>query len=177
MNAMKTDRDFITPDMKVGAMLDAYPELEATLISLSPTFEKLRNPVLRKTIARVASLRQVAQVGNISLQQLIGTLREAAGQQLNSDLMETKQTDNSQPGWFDEQKIQSTLDAREMIERGEHPMAQVLSETRSLAKGHIYELITAFVPAPLIEKVRNQGLDSFTLEKAVGEFHTYFIKQ
>ena len=37
----------ITPETKVGEMLEAYPQLEEVLLEISPTFRKLRNPVLR----------------------------------------------------------------------------------------------------------------------------------
>ncbi|MDD4434532.1 MAG: DUF1858 domain-containing protein, partial [Parabacteroides sp.] len=49
--------------MKVAELLNDYPEIEDTLLSLSPAFAKLRNPVLRKTVARVTTLQQAAKVG------------------------------------------------------------------------------------------------------------------
>jgi hypothetical protein len=45
----------ITPQTKVGELLDAYPELESILFELSPAFAKLKNPILRKTVARIAT--------------------------------------------------------------------------------------------------------------------------
>ena len=35
----------IIPSMKVGQLLDEYPQLEDTLIGLSSQFKKLKNPV------------------------------------------------------------------------------------------------------------------------------------
>lgn len=55
----------ITPKTKVFELLLAYPELEALLIEMAPVFKKLQNPVLRRTIARVTTLQQAAQVGEI----------------------------------------------------------------------------------------------------------------
>ncbi len=51
--------DAIIPDSKVGALLQEFPQLEDVLIQMSPAFGHLRNPVLRKTVAKVATLRQV----------------------------------------------------------------------------------------------------------------------
>jgi len=42
----------INPRTKVGELLDACPRLEEVLIAQAPVFEKLRNPVLRRTAAR-----------------------------------------------------------------------------------------------------------------------------
>ena len=52
---MTAPKLIISPKTKVGELLDVYPELEPVLMSMSPAFEKLRNPVLRKTVARVAT--------------------------------------------------------------------------------------------------------------------------
>ena len=78
---MANERLLITPDVRVAQLLEVYPELEAVLVSLSPTFQALKNPVLRRTVAKVATLRQVASVGGIGLGILINRLREAVGQE------------------------------------------------------------------------------------------------
>ena len=63
----------IGPETKVGELLRRHPELEETLIRLSPEFQRLKNPVLRATVAKVATLRQVAQVGGLDPEALIKT--------------------------------------------------------------------------------------------------------
>ncbi|MHC4830644.1 MAG: DUF1858 domain-containing protein [Planctomycetota bacterium] len=42
----------ITPETKVAQLLQHYPELEETLIAMAPAFKKLRNPVLRRSVAK-----------------------------------------------------------------------------------------------------------------------------
>jgi len=73
---MKTDINLQT---KVANLLESYPELEDILMELSPVFSKLKNPVLRRTIAKVTSLQQAAGVAGISPPLLIQKLRKAAG--------------------------------------------------------------------------------------------------
>ncbi len=82
----------IGPETKVGELLRRHPELEETLIRLSPEFQRLKNPVLRATVAKVATLRQVAQVGGLDPEALIKTLREAAGGEATRDAAETAAT-------------------------------------------------------------------------------------
>ncbi len=55
----------------VGALLDAHPFLLDHLVSLSPRFAKLKNPVLRATLAKVASLSQAASMGGLDLDELL----------------------------------------------------------------------------------------------------------
>jgi hypothetical protein len=52
----ETPNKLITPQTKVGELLDAFPELENVLIQIAPPFKKLRNPILRRTVARVTRL-------------------------------------------------------------------------------------------------------------------------
>ncbi len=53
----------ITPKTKIYDLLESYPELEDVLLSSAPEFKKLKNPVLRKTIARITNIGQAATIG------------------------------------------------------------------------------------------------------------------
>lgn len=63
--------------MKIGAqtkldvLLKGYPFLLDFLAGLSPRFSRLRSPLLRKAIGRVATLQQVAGFGNMPLAELL----------------------------------------------------------------------------------------------------------
>jgi len=48
----------ITPETKLGELLERYPQLEQTLLDHSPAFAKLKNPLLRRTVAKVATLQR-----------------------------------------------------------------------------------------------------------------------
>jgi len=61
----------IGPETTIGALLEAYPELEDVLVEMAPAFAKLRNPIVRRTVAKVATLEQAAKIGGISLQAMI----------------------------------------------------------------------------------------------------------
>src|SRR6516165_6905984 len=69
----------ITPDSKLGELLERWPQLEGVLLDLSPHFGALKNPVLRRTVAKIATLRQVSTVSGVSLGVLVAKLREGAG--------------------------------------------------------------------------------------------------
>lgn len=166
----------ITPQTKVGDFLDNYPELEELLISLSPAFQKLRNPVLRRTIGRVATFQQVAVVGNIPLEIIINKLRHAAGQNQTDETMSTNNNLTEKPTWFAPAEISETLDAREMLQLGQHPLAEVLQRTSEMGNNSIFELITPFTPMPLIEKVKANGFEAFVQTVSDSETHTYFCR-
>ena len=65
----------------VNELLKTFPQLLEVLVDLNPQFNKLENPILRKTMGRVATLQQASQVAGIPALTLINHLREAVGQE------------------------------------------------------------------------------------------------
>jgi DUF438 domain-containing protein len=65
-------------------LLCKYPFLKDFLIHMDPHFKALDNPLVRKTLGRVATLSQVAMVGGIELNQLMndiaGEIRRQTGE-------------------------------------------------------------------------------------------------
>lgn len=148
----------ITPKTKVGELLDNYPQLEEVLLQLSPAFASLKNPILRKTVAKVASLQQAAVIGNIKVDELVNKLRNLAGQEpLFSESTESEYIVTELPSWVDKSKIVTTFDAREIIESGGSPMSQILEQTKYLEAGDILILIAPFIPAPILDMLKGQG--------------------
>lgn len=172
------NKPYITPRMKVFELLKHFPEVEEHLIQLVPAFSKLRNPLLRKTITRVTTLEQAAKVGEIDVEKLINSLREKVGQDKIEEIIISNKIDSNQESidWFKPNKIVDSMDVREMIERGEHPISLVLEAVEKLNSGEIFELVTSFVPAPLIEIVQNRGLRVFVKKDNGGIIKTYFFK-
>lgn len=166
----------ITPDTKVASLLKAYPHLEEILIRMTPAFAKLQNPILRNTVAKIASLRQAAQIGKIPLGTLINELRRQAGQDTMENLPESIDGASAVPLWFDEGKISQTLDAIPIVESGGHPLNQVMDELSHLKSGSIYKLITPFIPAPLHEIIRQKGFEIYLLEEKENLIISYFYK-
>ena len=87
---------------KVAELLGAYPQLEEQLLKLSPTFAKLKNPILRRTVAKVTSLQQAAKIAGISPARMVQALRKAVGLS-SGEMMEMEEQLNENmditPGW------------------------------------------------------------------------------
>ena len=167
----------ITPEMKVADLLKEYPDLEETLYDIAPPFAKLRSPILRRTVAKATSLRQAAKVAGVDLSEMIGRLRQAAGQA--RDLVDSIEVDSptSKPEWVDPSKVSKTFDACALIEAGEQPVAQVLADLGQLATDGVYELITPFEPVPLIDLARTKAFDVWSAGVQEGTVRTYFRRR
>ena len=161
---MTNSKIIISPKTKVGELLDAFPELENVLMAMSPAFEKLKNPVLRKTVAKVATLQQVCIVGGVNIDDMIRILRKNAGQDETESLTTDKgYQDSEQPEWFDKAKIKEKLDATSIINAGESPMKEILHKAALLKPGEIFELETPFTPAPIIDMLHSKKYKTYTI--------------
>jgi len=170
-----TKKTAITPKTKVGELLEDYPELEPVLMELAPAFKKLKNPVLRKTVGKIATLQQAAGVGNVSISVLINTLRAEIGQEVYEEQDGEGTINYAKPDWFDEARISKHFDATQIINAGENPMKEIFSQLDLTQHGGIFLLISPFVPAPIIELLSNKGFQHYCEKKEQDVFHTYII--
>jgi hypothetical protein len=170
-----SEKIIITPKTKVMQLIDTWPQLEDVLIDYVPAFSKLKNPVLRKTVARIATLQQAASVGNVKVEDLVNHLRKEVGQDLLSE--EGGAAYNiARPRWYDKSRLHAELDAREMLAAGEHPVNQVMADLKQLPPGKIYRLTAPFLPAPLIDKASSISLEHWVKEVSTEEFEIFFYK-
>lgn len=167
----------INPETKVGALLDAYPNLEAVLISMAPAFEKLRNPILRKTVAKIATLEQASRIGGVTVQDLVRQLRHAVGQPWTPDIGIAEirnQVPGPEPAWIAGSTVGSDIDGDLMLEQGLHPLGKVRESVAALSTGEMVRLSTSFRPEPLIEALRKSGVDTYSKQESASRFLTYF---
>jgi hypothetical protein len=164
----------ITPESKIGDLLQRWPELEDVLVELSPHFRALRNPVLRRTVAKIATLRQVSAVSGVSLGVLVSTLRAGAGLAPAAVAEDGAAAAAERPAWANERDVARTHDARAAIEAGAHPMPQVMADLAALADGEVYALVTPFVPAPLVDLAGGKGFLGYSVTESEGLVRTYF---
>ena len=167
----------ILPSTKVGALLERYPELEGVLIGLAPPFKKLRNPLLRKGIAQVASLKHAAAVAGVPVNELVNKLRAAVGQEAIA-LAEASGSSSyfsAQPEWFAAEKIVTSIDETS-ADPNEMPIVAVLQKAVHLQAGEILELVTTFLPAPGIEIMKKKGLRVWSVQQGPALIRTYVSK-
>jgi hypothetical protein len=171
----------ITPETKVADLLEAYPALETVLIELSPHFSALKNPILRRTVAKVATLAKAAEMAGIPIRRLILTLRQAAGQAAEeapdvSPDSPTALPDTPPPDWLDLTRVRETIDAEALLAAGEHPIGRVQRTLRELAEGELLCLTSSFRPIPLIELLAKAGHRAYVREEPPGLYRTYVIR-
>ncbi len=168
----------INSETKISALIKTNSQAIETIISVSPSFTKLRNPLLRGILASRTSISDAARIGKCEIEELFQALVRI-GFELEDD--STGKQDMSEEianpkilKAIKSSKINS-LDVRPTLERGGDPFNEIMRELMLLQDGYGLEVINSFEPTPLIKIARDKGFDS--LVKTEGDVvFTYFLK-
>ncbi len=166
----------INPSTKVSELLDAYPELEETLIGIAPPFKKLKNPMLRKSVAKVATLKHISAVGGIPLNELIEKLQKATGQSVTVSSFEDENYYTDKPEWFAVEKITVSIEEEHLEDHDKMTLVAILEKAKDVKQGEIIELVTTCLPAPGIDTMRAKGYPVYAEKGEDGLTRSYFLK-
>ncbi len=163
----------ITFQTKIYELLEDYPQLEDLLVEISPAFAKLKNPVLRRTIARVTTIQQAAAIAGIEAGEVVSRLRKAAGisdvvgasGELSGEDDNSEKYGGGQPDWFSPDKITVRYDAVKTLEAGDVPMAEILKLSNSLQNGEIFEFTSPFMPTPVLDMLVSKGFKVWSIRE------------
>jgi hypothetical protein len=116
-------------------------------------------------------------IGNLNVEVLVNRLREKAGQGTLDNIEDTGHKFTTvQPAWFSPDLVVKTTDIREMLNRGEQPVHEVLATAKGLKNDEISEIIAPFIPAPLIDKATGLGYVHWLSKKSDEEYRVYLRK-
>jgi hypothetical protein len=166
----------ITPSVTVHKLLEAYPELEEVLIGIAPPFKKLKNPFLRKTVAKVATIKHISSVGGVPLGELIAKLRDAVGQSPCKETYDDEEYFSEKPAWFAPDKVTLSVHEDKLENKDEMTLVAILRESKDVKAGEIIELVTTFLPAPGIDVLRSKGYSAWVRKEDDGIIKSYFLK-
>jgi len=142
---------------KLEEIFKTYPQTEETLKSLSPLYKNLENPILRRTVTKIATLEKVASVSGLDVYDVVNVLRQSVGQPpLETEQESQEELNTDVPDWA-KGKPELIIDGVEMLNRGEHPLGLAMQTMQKLEPGQFILLKTNFEPAPLIEQMINAG--------------------
>jgi DUF438 domain-containing protein len=82
----------------------------------------------------------------------------------------------TRPAWLDPSRVAKRLDARPLLAQGIHPVQQVMQDLAALRAGELYELVTPFVPGPLLERAAATGFLGHAEEAGPGTVRAFFTR-
>ncbi len=171
----------INADTRISSLLKQHPEALDAIVSISPKFNALRNPVLRKIMAGRTSIAAAAKMGGCTVADFYNKLLPLGFEVENNPAEEasTSQTPkNAKPAFLQQlnQDALLTLDVRPVIEAGNDPLTRIQAKLKSLEPHQALLIINSFEPIPLIKLLNRQGFESFVENSDPALFHTYFYR-
>jgi len=185
---------------RVAAVLARDERLIEVFVSLAPTFEKLRNPAMRKVMARLVTVEQAARVAGIDPLLLIERLNAAldgGGARLGAEPVPSGRGDTSPPT----AQVPSTIspvsaadrpaaipptlaavpeaaivdiDVRPDLRRGEEPFSKIMAARRRVPPGGVLRVRVTFEPVPLYAVLGKQGFEHWTERLADDDWRVWF---
>lgn len=168
----------INSNTKIATILKAHPGALNAIVSISPKFNKLRNPLLRKIMASRTSVSMASKIGGCQTEDFFAKL-ESLGFHIDRTIAEEKkQTGNNTPDFIKQMMPENTLelDVRPVIDSGKDPFKIITEKIKELKTGEVLKLINSFEPAPLIALLGNQGYETFVETVNENLINTYFYK-
>ncbi|HDQ25125.1 MAG TPA: DUF1858 domain-containing protein [bacterium] len=183
------NKEFLTEETTVYEALTKHPVLKEALIGISPKYRNLQNPVLFNTVAKVTPLKKAAAIGGIYANEFLLKLNTAIGAQdeylnhvkaqvpkLQEDFLKKQfgsPGKKDKPEWYEKTKSFDIIDVRD---KGE-PFALITSKAKELKAGEGFKMIQTFEPAPLMDYLKNEGVESYAEKEEDSKVSVYFYKK
>ncbi len=167
----------ISANTKIATLLKHNASALEAIISITPKFEKLRNPLLRKLMAGRTSIGMASKISGCNVEDFFVKLAPL-GFEVDDVNMPVNEAKPHLPAFFNSLKpdqIQE-LDVRPIIDAGEDPLSLIVKSAKNIQQGEILKIINSFEPTPLLSLLKRQGFDHYvdTIDDYVVE--TYFYK-
>ncbi|HEY8689516.1 MAG TPA: DUF2249 domain-containing protein [Chitinophagaceae bacterium] len=168
----------INSQTKIAAIIKAHPDALETIISISPKFKKLRNPILRKMMAGRTSIGMASKIGDCDVKIFFNKLK-SLGFEIDATEISNAEEKRSVPGFITSLKKEQLveLDVRPVIASGKDPLSIIIEKVKTIKAGQVLKIINTFEPIPLIRLLEKQGFIVYADVINDDLVETYFYKQ
>jgi uncharacterized protein (DUF2249 family) len=172
----------INENTRVSELINYNEDSIDAIASINKLFKKLKNPVLRKVLAKRVSISDAAKVGGAKVEDFYKVLKPLGFESETIDFAKEEKPNtqykfnNMNIENIDPQTI-TELDVRDEIAGGNDPFAIIMDAIKVLPEGNTLKLINVFEPIPLINKLNKKGYESFVDSSQAGMIITYFHKK
>jgi len=170
----------INANTKISSLLKYNSDALEAIVSISPKFTKLRNPILRKVIAARTSIAMASKLGGCSVDDFFKKLQPLGFEIDNVAVVMEKDNENKPVPAFMKNIAADKmieLDVRPIIETGKDPLDIILKKVRVLESGSVLKIINSFEPTPLMHLLGKQGFESYAETISDDLVNTYFYKK
>lgn len=173
---------------RVSTVLRSDESLIEVFVALSPAFERLRNPAMRKVMSRLVTIEQAARMASVDVDELVSRLNEGgAGVDVSEPRSpcvadEADASESSHGGAAAcpaaLEKIPADarveLDVREDLRNGQEPFSRIMAAHRDVPPGGAIRVRAIFEPVPLYAVMAKQGLAHHTEQLGPEDWSVWF---
>ncbi len=162
----------ISPKTTIKDLLEVNQDLVIeALINLNKNFKRLKNPILRKLLARRVSIADACKIAGCSISDFIETMKQVG---FAVEMETTEEPSDLPKPAFKQASRYQTLDVRPILAQDRDPLKEILANISSLEENEGLKLINTFEPMPLIHLLADRGFWHFTISPEAGLVITYF---
>jgi uncharacterized protein (DUF2249 family) len=167
----------INANTKIAAVLKQNAAALDAIIAVSPKFEKLRNPILRRVMAGRTSLAMAAKMGGCTVEDFFVKLKPLGFETDTKTVAE--EAKEPLPAFVTSLKKEQLieLDVRPVIASGKDPLSIIVQKVKAIQPGQVLKIINTFEPTPLMALLEKQGFVSYADTIAPDWVETYFYKE
>jgi len=168
----------INANTKISALLKEEPAALEAIISLSPKFTKLRNPLLRKLMAARATIRMASKIGGVRPEDFFAKLEPLGFVIDKAEAPEETVAPTPMPEFMKNITPENVLelDVRPILNEGKDPFTLIIGKVKALGPRQTLKIINDFEPIPLILLLEKQGFKTYSEVVDDGTYHTWFFK-
>lgn len=164
----------IDRNTRIATLLRQHAGALDAIVGISPKFEKLRNPLLRKLMAGRTSLSMAARVGGCSEDDFFRALEPlgfCVSRSVNAGAVDQQPFPKALENLQTDQVVD--LDVRPVLAAGEDPLALIMKEVHQALPKRVLRIINSFEPTPLIILLQRKGFKVYVNKYHEACFHTW----
>lgn len=166
----------VTAKTKISDLIKANPDTIEAIAQINKHFKKLRNPILRKTLARRITIEDAAKVGGVTVDVFFEKLANIGFEIEQQKERIAPKTETNKMEFIIDNAGVTELDVRPYIEAGNDPFQIIMAAIKELPEGNVLKIINSFEPIPLINVLKGKGYRSMVERPESGVVCTYFKK-
>jgi uncharacterized protein (DUF2249 family) len=168
----------VAPTDRVSDVLARDEALVEVFVRHAEHFQKLRNVMMRRVMARLVTVEQAARIANVPVHALVRDLNEA----LHIDAAQsTEATGRESVASVDEDAARRPtslreveLDVRADMQTGREPFSRIMAAVAALGTDELLHLRTIFEPVPLFELLEKRGFDHEQARHGADDWSVWF---
>jgi len=167
----------INANTKIAFILKHNAKALEAIIGISPKFEKLRNPLLRKLMAGRTTLAAASKFGGCSLDDFYEKLAPL-GFEIDRTTKALAEEMKPAPAFISGLKKEQLmeLDVRPVLASGQDPLNLIMEKVKILQPGQTLKIVNTFEPTPLILLLEKKGFQTYVDVVSKDCIETYFYK-